>query len=501
MPSDSAVKTGHDMSEGPAPELWVNATQTDVAGFDPNLSVLMYLREHCGLPGTKEGCGSGDCGACTVLVRDPADERVTPVNACITPLGAVLGRQIVTVEGVGAPGSLHPVQQAMVDEHGSQCGFCTPGFVMSLVAAQLRNPPLAEAATPHDVRVRSISGNLCRCTGYRPILSAAARADQVVAGTAPVQWVPAIRDQPRRRPRTDLPPSYARPTREAQLQALLARLPDRQRVPLVAGATDLWLEVSQRYRDFEGFIDVSAVAELRRIETRDGRLVIGAAVTLEELLDWFGFGMWHSAAITGVLERFGSPQIRARGTVGGNLANASPIADLPPILLALGARVHLVQADGSRRLVPLGDFYSGYRETVLRPDEYLAAVDVPEDTDWPALQAGKISKRRDDDISSTVGAFYLPRVVDRLGDCGIAFGGVAATPVRFVDVEALLSGQVLDDTRVERACELLAQQLAPISDVRASAGYRRDVSVNLLRKALDRVRGRASATLDEVLSE
>lgn len=494
------MKTGHDMPQGPAPELWVNAAPTVVTAFDPNVSVLVFLREHCGLTGTKEGCASGDCGACTVLVRDPAEDRITPINACITPLGAVLGRQIVTVEGVGAPGSLHPVQQAMVDEHGSQCGFCTPGFVMSLVGAQLRSPPQADSAMPRDVRVRNISGNLCRCTGYRPIFSAAARADDTVAGTAPAQWVPAIRDQPAERPRADLPSSYARPTREAQLQALLSRLPDRKRVPLVAGATDLWLEVSQRYQDFDGFIDVSAVAELRRIETRDGRLQIGAAVTLEEVQDWFGFGVWQSGAITGVLERFGSPQIRARGTVGGNLANASPIADLPPLLLTLDARVHLVQADGSRRVVALDDFYTGYRQTVLGGDEYLAAVDVPANTDWSALQAYKISKREDDDISSTLGAFYLPRKTDRLGACGVAFGGVAATPVRIAEVETALSGQVLDDTLIDDACDLLAQRLAPISDVRASADYRRDVSVNLLRKALERVRGQAPSTLAEVLS-
>lgn len=493
------MNTEGAIAQEPTPGLWVNADPVLVTAFDPNVSLLAFLREARGLTGTKEGCASGDCGACTVIVRDPGDGRARTVNACITPLGSALGRQVITVEGVGAPGALHPVQQALVDEHGSQCGYCTPGFVMALVGDQLRDPPEGAAGNSRMARIRAVSGNLCRCTGYRPILAAAARAGERVAGTPPAQWIPAIRDQPAGRPETTLPDSYARPRSEQALQALMAAYPDRRRFPLIAGGTDLWLEVAQRYRDFEGFIDVSGVAELRRIETREQRLMVGAAVTMEELLDWFGFGAWRSDAVAGVLERFGSPQIRGAGTVGGNLANASPIADLPPLLLALGGAVHIARADGARRRVPVAEFYSGYRQTVLGPDEYLAAVDLPATIRWPALHAFKISKREEDDISSTLGAFYVVLDGDVVAACGIAFGGVAATPVDYPDVAALLTGARLDDALIERACALLETRLAPISDVRASAGYRRDVSVNLLRKALDRARGRGPATLAEVL--
>lgn len=456
------------------PQLWVNAALTTVLAADPNQSLLQFLREDAGLVGTKEGCASGDCGACTVLVADLDGGNPQTLNSCITPVGAVLERQVLTVEGVSQPGALHPVQQAMVDEHGSQCGFCTPGFVMSMVGRQLQaQDPVELAHLTRDELIVAISGNLCRCTGYRPILAAAASANQQVADqpTAPLlTTLPSTDDQALA--------GYHRPKTEADLQALLGT-----DLPLVAGSTDLWLEVTQRYRDFDGLIDISGIPSLQTIEQRGDRLLIGACVTHVQLEQYFASGAHASSAIVTLLHRFGSPQVRSRATLGGNVANASPIADWPPVLLVLDAQVQIKDAQGASRSVALEEFYLDYKKTVLKPREYIAAIDIDADAHFEGLQAYKVSKREDDDISSTMGAFAITLAGGVVEDIRIAYGGVAATPVRLTAVEQRLLGQPFNEATVAMGCYAVTRALEPISDVRASADYRRDVSAELLRKA------------------
>jgi xanthine dehydrogenase small subunit len=475
-------------------QLVLNGQVRALPFFDPNTSLLAYLRDSVGLAGTKEGCASGDCGACTVIVTAADGSAPQTVNSCITPLGFALGKQVVTVEGVGTPAQLHPVQAAMVAEHGSQCGFCTPGFVMSLVGAQLQGEPGRLASRERADRVRAISGNLCRCTGYRPILDAALAADQAV-DAAPARAQPAaLTAAALASPGGDVP-GYKRPETEQALQACL-----RDGGTLIAGTTDFWLEVSQRYQDFERLIDLTGIASLRRIERTEDGLRIGAGVSHEQLVSFFAGGEAACPSLVTMLHRFGSPQIRGRGTLGGNLAGGSPIADWSPTLLAVSAVIILRSAQGAERRLPLDDFFLGYRQTARAADEYIAAVEIPATVSWPAVQVFKISKREDDDISSVLGAFALPVVDGALRDVRIAFGGVAATPVRLADVETLLEGQALTPALIDRACEQVGNSIAPISDVRASAAYRQQVAANLLRKALLLSQGAGPLTLDAVLA-
>ena len=457
-------------------QLWVNAAPRALAATDPNQSLLQYLREEAGLVGTKEGCASGDCGACTVVVADHDGANPQTINSCITPLGAVLQRQVLTVEGVGQPGNLHPVQQAMVTEHGSQCGFCTPGFVMSMVGRQLQaQAPSQLANLTRDELILSISGNLCRCTGYRPILAAAAKANAAVAKsgmpTGPLQPVDSTG--------AAAIAQYHCPETEQQLQALLST-----GLPLIAGSTDLWLEVSQRYHDFAGFIDLTQIPSLQTIAQQGDRLHIGAAVTHAQLEQYFADGPHACPAIVSLLHRFGSPQVRNRATLGGNIANASPIADWPPILLVLDAQVQIRNAAGETRSARLDAFYRGYKETELQPQEYIAAIDIDANARFADLQAFKISKREDDDISSTLGAFAISLAQGKIDQIRIAYGGVAATPVRLLEVEGRLQGQPINEATLAMARYAVTRTLQPISDVRASADYRRQVSAELLCKAL-----------------
>ncbi len=470
--------------------LQINRQPVDIGNFAPHDSLLNFLRDTQGLTGTKEGCGSGDCGACTVIVQPPADAKgqlPAPINlnSCITPLGAVLDCHVLTIEGVGQPGNLHPVQDAMITEHASQCGFCTPGFVMSLVANQLRvESPAALKAQTRGNAIEAISGNLCRCTGYRPILAAALASNQTVAANPVAFFIPEA-PQNTVAPITSTPHQYHHPT---SLPALAQRLKEQPTTAatdiLLAGTTDAWLNVTQRYTALPSAIDITRVPELRSIDATDKTLTIGAAVTHTELLQFFDTTT-PCPAIVAILRRFGSPQVRNRGTIGGNIANASPIADWPPLLLALNATLNLMNAEGVTRRVELSDYYLGYRQTVLGADEFLVSVDVPADTNWQALIAHKISKRIEDDISSTMGAIYLQQDKQLVTTCRIAFGGVAATPIRLTDVEALLLGQPLVAANIDRACDALGQTLQPISDVRASANYRRSASIAVLRKALE----------------
>jgi xanthine dehydrogenase small subunit len=456
-------------------------------------SLLNVLREDLGLTGTKEGCASGDCGACTVVACKPGGS-VHTVNSCITPAGAYAGGGVLTVDGVAAPsnagpGQLHPVQRAMIEEHGAQCGFCTPGFVMSMIGAQLMADDTSDLS--HADACTQIGGNLCRCTGYRPILAALQSAWQTEdrsAANRRFAWLAEISHNSGNKETAAQPLSYAAPRNlQALREFLSAHSVGEVDYTIVAGSTDLWLRSSQLYEDFERILDISEVEELRQIERDDDTLRIGAAVTHAELNEYCRRDI-DMPAVVDTLHRFGSKQIRARGTVGGNIANASPIADLPPMLLCLDAVVDIMGRDSQMRSVPLREFYQGYKQTSLQPGEVLTHVtvrlpDVPEQ-----LQAMKISKREEDDISSVFGAFYL--AVDDAGelvDVRIAYGGVAAVPVRLFDLEQALTGLALgslDAAGIAAQSQQAALHVSPINDVRATAEYREHMVVSLLSKAL-----------------
>jgi xanthine dehydrogenase small subunit len=445
-------------------------------------TLLEVLREGLGRTGTKEGCASGDCGACTVLAsRAPVTPDETPayrsVNACIAPAGAFAGHHVITVEGLaettpaaaGAPAPLHPAQQAMIDAHGSQCGFCTPGFVMSL--AGLLEHRGADAAPERAAILEAISGNLCRCTGYRPIVDAATAMFAAAPAAPLADAVPAGTDLADARP--DAP--FFRPTDEASLQALLREHPDAR---LVAGGTDLMLEYTQGHGDLGTLVDVSNVAELRRLEVRAGDargiLHVGAAVPLRDLE--------HAAAdhlppLAALLTRYGSPQIRHRGTLGGSLGTASPIGDLSPVLQVLDAELELGRADGSRRRLPVTDFHLDYRRSALEADEYIVEARLPLPASGERLFVRKFSKRHEDDISSVLGAALT-------GPEGLRFawGGMAATPRRSPALEALLAAKdAPTDDAIDAA---IAADVTPMDDVRASAAYRRAIARAFVREVL-----------------
>ncbi|TFH86774.1 xanthine dehydrogenase small subunit [Billgrantia azerbaijanica] len=447
----------------------------------PDTSVLELLRETLGHTGTKEGCASGDCGACTVAIGErDADGRIRyhSANGCITPAHQLHGRHLVTVEGLAEDDALHPAQAAMVACHGSQCGFCTPGIVMSLFTlheAQRGGDTQALAPLTPQRLEAALGGNLCRCTGYRPIRDAALTMTEYPE--ARPQWLDAAAPESTA-PLAEEP--FAQPTSLTELIALRRRHPEAR---LVAGATDLWLEVTQRLTHFASLIDVTRVAELNAIEETtldDSRRGwwIGAAVTysrLEPLLET------HYEAFAHLLHRLGSAQIRNRGTLGGNIANASPIGDTPPVLLALDSRLWLAGPDGEREL-PLEAFFLDYKRTALREGETIRAVFLPRPDPARRLKVWKLSKRREDDISAVLGAFAW-RVEDGvLRDVRLAFGGMAATPRRAARAEAALEGQAPTLEAFRAARKALGEEFQPMSDVRGSADYRRLSAANLLER-------------------
>lgn len=449
------------------------------ADVPPYTTILEYLRSQ-GWTGTKEGCASGDCGACTVIVKGDQAGCET-VNACITPLGRIAGRQLITIEGLASRGGLHPAQQAMVECHGSQCGFCTPGFVMSL-AALIENDVPAE----REQVVQGISGNLCRCTGYRPIIDAGlvaleSRRDKLV--TAALGGAESSLK------------GYHRP---ADLDALHRDISDHPGARLIAGGTDLMLEVTQRYQDLPGFIDLSGVSELSRWTTDADQIEVGAAVTYtriqNELCEWLDDS---GKQLKSLLERIGSPQIRHVGTIGGNLANGSPIADIPPVLMVMDGVVELGSPSGQRRLdVPA--FYEGYRETALRSGEYISKVLIPRDAFSSFHRFYKSSKRIEDDISSVMGAFRFLGDGKEITSARIAYGGMAATPVRLHDLEQRVIGK-LDAGTIVEAVALVREFMQPISDVRASADYRTSMAAVMLERALREFAGERLPTVMEVM--
>jgi len=448
----------------------------------PDETLLEYLRLREGSMGTKEGCAEGDCGACTVVLgrRDGDRVRYEPVNACIHLLGMVDGRELVTVEDLSAPDEvLHPVQAALVEHHGSQCGFCTPGFVMSLFALYHQG----SAATRAGVN-DWLAGNLCRCTGYRPIADAAlasctGRADDAFSRrSARTAAALASIDGEEDLFVGDEESFFAAPRSAASLSDLYLRHPD---ATLVTGATDVALWITKELQHLPRVIHLGRVRELLRIDREGARLVLGAAVRYADAEE--ALGAVHPD-IAEVLRRLGSKQIRATGSVGGNVANGSPIGDTPPPLIALGAELELRRGDEVRRLA-LEDFFVDYGRQDRRAGEFVSRLIVPRLEPGQHFSCHKISKRFDQDISALLGAFRLRVSAGRVVGARVAFGGMAATPRRALHCEAALTGLRLRSPETWRpAQDALDRDFRPIDDMRASATYRAKVAKALLAKAL-----------------
>ncbi|MGE8296834.1 MAG: xanthine dehydrogenase small subunit [Pseudomonas sp.] len=446
--------------------------------LDPNVTVLNYLREHVGKTGTKEGCASGDCGACTVVVGELDGERVRyrTLNSCLTFVSSLHGKQLITVEDLKHQGKLHSVQQAMVDCHGSQCGFCTPGFIMSLFALQKNSSGFDKGAT-----MEALAGNLCRCTGYRPIIDA---AEQACCQKQPDQFDAFESDTVAKlksiapRETAELNSGDKRclvPLTVADLADLYTANPEAR---LLAGGTDLALEVTQFHRELPVMIYVGHIEDMKRIEVTDEAIEIGAAAALSDCYE----ALSHEYPDFGeLLHRFASLQIRNQGTLGGNIGNASPIGDAPPLLIALGAQIALRQGN-TRRILPLQDYFLDYKVTARQEAEFIEKIIVPRKQANQAFRAYKVSKRLDDDISAVCAAFNLTIEDGVVRDARIAFGGMAAIPKRASACEAALVGSAWYPGVIERACVALGEDFTPLSDFRASKEYRLLTAQNLLRK-------------------
>jgi xanthine dehydrogenase small subunit len=466
-----------------------NGETVRVTPSSPQATVLDWLRLDQRLTGTKEACAEGDCGACTVVVAREAGGRLSyqPINACIALLGQLDGGELITVEDLAPQGNLHPVQAAMATGHGSQCGFCTPGIVMSLFAHYHGDGD----ATDRSAILDALAGNLCRCTGYRSIVDAALAA---CAGprTDPFTASEAARCAALRElcDGADIfigneAGFFAAPASEASLAALYQAHPDAR---IIAGATDVGLWITKKLARLDKIIHVGR-AGLDQAETTADGLHLGAGMTLARAAPLLGA---IDLDIAEVVRRFGSAQVRAAGTIGGSIANASPIGDLAPLLIALGGSVELRRGE-ERRSLPLEDYFIGYGKQDRAPGEFIRGLIVPRLPAATQFRAFKISKRFDEDITTVLGAFRVSVSEGRISTARIAYGGMAATPKRARAVEQALIGAALRDPEVwRRAAATLSDDFTPLSDLRASSEYRMGVARNILIKALAEIAGGSS---------
>lgn len=465
-----------------------NIVETDVT--DPTRTVLQFLREDLRMTGTKEGCAEGDCGACTVVVvevdRSGNDVELKTINSCIQFLPTLDGKELLTVEGLhGRDGGLHPVQQALVEQHGSQCGFCTPGFVMSLYVLYRSN--LKPSRQEID---DALAGNLCRCTGYRPIIAAAQsmhKQDDDWDARQHLDSLAAVRREGDLALDTDGRRFFA-PQDVASFASVYAGYPD---ATILAGGTDVGLWVTKQHRELETVIYTGRVAELLDLRTSDSHLEIGGAVSVTEagaaIVDQY-------PGLDELFRRFASPPIRNAGTLGGNVANGSPIGDSMPALMVLGASLVLRRGENERELT-LDDFYHDYQVNDLQPGEFIARIRVPLARDGLRISSHKWSKRFDQDISAVCTAYSLELDGDTVTRFRMACGGLAATIRHAERCEQVISGASWTEETIDLACAALAEDFTPISDMRASADIRLVAARNLLRRFWLESRGEVEETV------
>jgi len=458
----------------------LNGRPVRAEGISPNLTLLEYLRS-TGLTGTKEGCAEGDCGACSVaIIERDANGRPAyrAVNSCLMPVCLVAGREIISVEGVACAKQMHPVQQKMVESHGSQCGYCTPGFICSLFEGYYRD----DLRSPEDLD-EQLAGNLCRCTGYRPIRDAAIKAFAERVDPSSDAFVSRLEHSSGKFSAVKYESNgenFLRPAMLAEMFQMLDTHPDAK---LIAGATELGLDITKRFKKFTTLISTEGVRELKIVQCTDAEWRIGAAVTLTDIGDKL---VEEFPMLGDMLRVFGSRQIRNRATMGGNLVTASPIGDSAPVLLALDAKVLLASRD-RERILRLGEFFVAYRQTALQAGEILKAIVIPRGASQPGLTRKtawlKVSKRREMDISTVAAAFVVDlNSQNVIRHARLAYGGVAAMPSRALTTESVLVGKTWSDETVQSALPLLRTEFSPISDVRGSAEYRCGMITGLLEK-------------------
>ena len=438
----------------------LNEEPVSLTDVSPTTTLLDWLRDTRGLTGTKEGCNEGDCGACTVMITDENGSRA--LNGCILLLPQVHGKHITTVEGLSAPdGTLHPAQRAMIDHHGSQCGFCTPGFVVSMACAHLNG------ATNHDTQ---LAGNLCRCTGYAPIIRAA-KATEPLPVPDHLKNLSFHCSENTTGGSGGQAPRAVQPTSADDLARWYVQNPD---ATLIAGATDVGLWVTKQFRDLGQIAFLNRCADLRRIDETANDFRIGAMATLTDVETALAP---HFPSFTAMIRRYGSVQVRNAATLGGNIANGSPIGDGPPALIALGARLHLRHGD-TRRQIPLEDFFVDYGKQDRASGEFVEAITVPKQPD--TLRCYKLSKRFDQDISAVCGCLNITRDGNMITRARIAFGGMAGTPKRATTAEAALKNAPFGAAPFRAAMAAIADDFAPLSDMRASASYRMQTAQNMV---------------------
>ncbi|MBK6837513.1 MAG: xanthine dehydrogenase small subunit [Bacteroidetes bacterium] len=452
-------------------------------GIQPTTTVLNYLRNSSDHKGTKEGCAEGDCGACTVVISEITETnklKYTAIDSCLVFMPMLHGKQLLTVENLKADEKLHPVQQEMVDKNGSQCGYCTPGFVMSLFALFKEN----KQASQDDIR-DALTGNLCRCTGYRPIIEAASSA--CAQGNTDhfskmekevIQKLKLIHSENNALCHTSSEQSYFQPTSIPEALKILSEHPDAL---LIQGATDVALRVTKKHELLPKILDLSAVSELKTTEDKGTEIRFGSGMSLEAVKE----NTEHTfPALYKMLAVFGSRQIRSLATLGGNLGSASPIGDTLPVLIALNARIEL-QSPSGKREIPMNEFVIGYRKTQKQANEIISAVIIPKMNKDSIISSYKVSKRKDLDISTVSSGFCLKFKNEEISEAILAYGGMAEKTKRATSAESFLIGKKWTRENAEKAGEFVYSEYTPLSDARSGAEFRRLAARNLVLKFWD----------------